>query len=323
MVIKFLTHLRPKYIDENALKFSTTFGLGGLLTLLFFILTVTGIVLMFFYIPTTREAYISIKKISNIIPLTGFFRDIHRISGELMIVVALLHMLRIVYFKAFDNRFRVLNWLTGILLFLLIFPLNFTGYLLPWDNISYWGATIVLNIVDSIPFVGEKLRFIIAGGKTLNSATLIRFYTYHVVVLPIVCLFLMMNHFYLIRAAKGVKTNVSGNISKVKARELFKTEIIYSLIIVILIITVCSFFYNAPLLENANSAIIPPKIKAPWYFASLQYLLTYLPPLVAGVAIPFLYTLFMLFFYKIQSFKLFLFVHFLFILFTILEIFVR
>ena len=324
MVVRFLKHLRPKYIDKNAAGLTVTFGLGGLLTLLFIILTVSGIILMFFYIPTKNDAYTSVKKITDIIPFTGLLRDIHRISGELMIVAAFFHMVRVVLVKPFDNKYRIYNWITGVLLFILIFPFNFTGYLLPWDNISYWGATIVLNLINSIPLAGEKFRLVIAGSSNIpNTATLIRFYTYHVVLLPMIFIFLMMNHFYLVRAAGGVKVTGVAKKERINSGELFKIEVIYALIAIILIIALCHFFYNAPLVENANKGLIPSVVKAPWYFAGIQFLLTYIPPLTAGVVIPIFYIIFMLFFYKIGKISIFLIIHILFIVFTILELYVK
>ncbi len=324
MVVKFIKHLRPRYIDKNALNFSLTFGLGGLLVFLFLILTVTGIVLMLFYIPSVDCAYLNVKKISNIIPFMGIVRDMHRISGELMVVVGFLHMSRVVFVKAFDNLARIHNWQTGVLLFLLIFPLNFTGYLLPWDSTSYWGATIVLNLINSVPFVGESFRILISGENGISASTLIRFYTYHVVVLPAVFSVLMMNHFYLIRRSGGVKrkNNIASG-EKININELYKTEILYALFVTIILFCFVSFFYNAPLLEDANNGIIPSIIRAPWYFAAIQFLLTFFPPIFAGIFLPVLYSVFLFFFYKIKNVILFISVHFLIIIFTILEFFVK
>jgi quinol-cytochrome oxidoreductase complex cytochrome b subunit len=318
MVKKFLIHIRPKFIYRDAYRFTNTFGLGGILILLYLILIISGIILMLFYIPHPDKAYISMKKIINILPYGRLIRNIHRLSGDLMIFIGFLHILRIATKKVFDNKYRIKNWQIGILMFLLLFLFNFSGYLLPWDTISYWGATIVLNIINHIPILGEKLRIILSGGKNINELTLLRFYTYHIVVLPIIFTFLLMVHFYLIRKAKGVKIQIKSE--KIPVSKLYEREIL-TVLIVIIVLTVISFKNNIyPIMENANSGSIPAVLKAPWYFAGIQFLLTYFPPLIAGVIVPILYSAFMFFFYKINKLSIFIIINLCFVIFTVSEI---
>jgi len=318
MVKKFLTHIRPRFIYSDAIKISNTFGLGGILTLLYVILIISGILLMFFYIPYPDYAYISMKRIINIIPYGKFLRNIHRLSGDLMIIFAFFHMLRVLLKKIFNNKYRIANWKIGVILFLLLFLFNFSGYLLPWDSVSYWGATIVLNLINHIPFIGNKLRIILSGSKTIDSMTLMRFYTYHVVILPIIFTFLLMNHFYLIRKANGVK--VENKREKVPVSKLYEREIIV-LLIIITILSLLSFSFNFyPLLENANSGAIPEILKAPWYFASIQFLLTYIPPIFAGIIIPLFYTFFLIYFYRINKIYIFFAINIVFTICTLIEI---
>ncbi len=319
MVKKFLAHIRPKYIWSDALRFQTTYGLGGILSFLFVILILTGVLLMFYYIPSTEKAYISLKKINNIIPFGRLIRNIHRLSGDLMIIFSFLHMLRIIFSKAFDSKFRRQNWIIGTLLFFMLFPFNFTGYILPWDSVSYWGATIVLNVINHIPLIGKSVRLFLSGSLQLDDAVLIRFYSYHVFLLPLIFSFFLMVHYYLIRRAGGVKIKEKGK--KVEISKLYEKEIMVGIIGMIILLIVCFKFYNAPLYETVHSKSIPKVIKAPWYFASIQFLLTYFNALIAGVVIPLFYMIFIVFFYKIKNFTIFLIINLIFFVFTIIEIY--
>ncbi len=222
-MIKFILHLRPKRIPEEALKFNVSYGLGGILTFLFFIEILTGILLMFYYSPSVNRAYFDVLKINNILPYGYILRNIHRFSGEFMIIIGFLHMCRVVFSEAIDTDVRKKNWIWGVFLFLLIFPLNFTGYLLPFDTISYWGATIVLNAVSEIPLIGKFLRYLISGSYGIDENVLLRFYVYHIVLLPLIFTLIMFVHFYKVRIAGGVK--VRNFTKKVNISKLFKIEI--------------------------------------------------------------------------------------------------
>ncbi len=304
---RFFLHLRPKRISEEALKLNITFGLGGILTYLFIIELITGIILMFYYTPSIEKSYFDVKKITYIIPYGYLVRNIHRICGELMIIVAFFHMLRIVLQEAYDTKFRKRNWIYGVFLFLLIFPLNFTGYLLPFDTVSYWGATVVLNVISEIPFIGDFLRILISGSNVIDENVLIRFYVYHIVILPIIFSLLASFHFYYVRISNGVKVKKLKN--KVDIFYLFKKELIAVLFITIIILVVSKKFYSAPISQYALNSNIPEIIKAPWYFLNLQFLLKFFS---SNIIILFVlsYVILLIFYPKVKSKILFLILHF-------------
>ncbi len=321
MVREFIEHLRPKMIPDEAAKFTVTYGLGGILTLLYLLLLITGGLLMLFYIPYPDKAYISVKKITEIVPFGRIVRNIHRISGDLMILFSFIHMLRILAQDAINNKVRERNWITGAVLFFLLFPFNFTGYLLPWDTLSYWGASIVLNLLNNIPFCGESIRVLISGSVSIDEVTLIRFYSYHVFILPVIFSFFLMNHYYLIRRAGGVHTNKKDK--RVSIDILYRKEGILLFLILILLLILTTFFYDAPLYQSIYSDKFPDIIKAPWYFAAIQFMLTYINPLISGLVIPFFYLIFIIFFYKIKKLTLFIVVNIIFVLFILVELFIK
>lgn len=281
-----LLHIHPAKINERALVFNRTFGLGGMAALLLVIQFITGILLRFYYTPSPAEAYDSIIFLKNEVLFGQFIRNIHYWSGVFMLMIAFLHFLR-VFFTGAYREIRKLNWLFGLgLLFLVVF-LNFTGYLLPWDQLAYWAITVSTNIISYLPFVGESLREMIVGGKELNAGTLQTFYTFHTAVLPFLLLFLVLYHFWRVRKAGGVlipETDGEDIMVKVNPNLVFK-EFIVALVLLAVVFLVSALF-NAPLLEKANPAYSMNPTKAPWYFAGVQELLMHFHPVFASFVIP-------------------------------------
>ena len=192
--INFLLHLHPRTVNEQALKFSRTFGLGGINALLFIILAFTGLLLRFNYLPTPESAYDSITSLQNNTIFGSLLRNIHHWSAMLMVITAFLHLLRMFYSQSvFYERKR--NWHYGLILFFLVLSFNFTGYLLPWDQLSYWAVTIMTNIVEYIPLIGNYLSNNIRGGELVNENTLLNFYNFHTALLPILFIVFMTLHF--------------------------------------------------------------------------------------------------------------------------------
>ena len=134
-------HLHPVRVRQHAVKFAYTFCLGGLSFFLFLVLTVTGVYLMFFYIPSETQAYTNILEIQSTVVFGLLTRNIHRWAAHLMVFFVFLHMMRVFYHGAYKPP-REFNWVVGVVLLFLTIMLSFTGYLLPWDQIAYWAITI-------------------------------------------------------------------------------------------------------------------------------------------------------------------------------------
>ena len=299
IITNFLMHLHPKTVNVQAIKFTRTFGLGGINALLFVILAFTGLLLRFSYVPTPNDAYNSILALQNNSLFGSLLRNIHHWSAMLMVITVFLHLLRVFYTSSIYYE-RKKNWYYGLALFAVVLSFNFTGYLLPWDQLSFWAVTIMTNIVEYIPFIGNGFANIIRGGETVNGNTLLNFYNFHTALLPLLFVAFMVIHFWLVRKAKGVTVADKSNENTVKVNpDLISKEIITALVLLVSII-LFSIFFDAPLLEKANPLVSPNPSKAPWYFMGIQELLINLHPIFVSFIIPISVTIFFILIAKLQ-----------------------
>ncbi|MFQ5796006.1 MAG: cytochrome b N-terminal domain-containing protein [Candidatus Bipolaricaulia bacterium] len=185
--------------SKRALAFSYTWYMGAISLWLYFVTLLTGIFLMFYYIPSVERAYNSILEISNVVTLGRFTRNLHRWSANLMVVTVTIHMIR-VFFTGSYQKPRQFNWVLGVLLFVFTYVMGFTGYLLPWDQLAYWAASIASNIAGATPFFGDQAKFALFGGTELGQPSLIRFYVTHVILFPAVMLLFIFLHIWRVRA---------------------------------------------------------------------------------------------------------------------------
>ncbi len=179
-------------------KLNKWYSLGGLGLFVFGLQLFTGILLIVYYVPSTEEAFSSVQRIMLEIPYGWFIRTSHAAGSHLMIVVILLHMVSVVVMGSYKKP-RELTWLTGVALLYLTLGIAFTGYLLPWSQLSYWATTVATSIPEPIPVIGPLIVKLIRGGESINPDTLNRFFALHVVVIPALMLALVGAHFYLIR----------------------------------------------------------------------------------------------------------------------------
>lgn len=281
-----LLHLHPKKVNEVSLALNRTFGLGGMAALLVVMQVFTGILLRFYYDPFPAEAYNSILFLKNQVIFGQFIRNIHYWSGVFLLLIAFLHFLRVFFTGAYRDL-RKTNWLFGLVLLLLIVFLNFTGYLLPWDQLAYWAVTVSTNIIGYLPFAGESIRTTIIRGNELNANTLQTFYSFHTAVLPLLLVVLVVYHFWRVRKAGGVLLPASDQepvMVPVVPNLVFK-EFIVALVLLAVLFFFAALF-NAPLLEKANPTFSLNPTKAPWYFAGVQELLMHFHPFMAAFIIP-------------------------------------
>jgi len=166
-----LLHLHPQSINERALTFNRTFGLGGMAALLIVIQFLTGIMLRIYYEPFPHKAYDSIVFLQQNVLFGQLVRNIHHWSGVFLILIAFLHLLRVFFTGGYQSS-RKVNWIIGLALLLIIIGSNFTGYLLPWDQLAYWAVTVGTSLLDYIPFIGNSLRELMMAGNEINEQTL-------------------------------------------------------------------------------------------------------------------------------------------------------
>ncbi|HVL53973.1 MAG TPA: selenite/tellurite reduction operon b-type cytochrome ExtP [Vitreimonas sp.] len=196
-------HIHPVRVRQHAVKFAYTFCLGGLSFFLFLVLTVTGVYLMFFYVPSATQAYTDILTIQSTVTFGLLTRNIHRWAAHLMVFFVFLHMMRVFYHGAYKPP-REFNWVVGVVLLFLTIMLSFTGYLLPWDQIAYWAITIGTNMGAYAPILGAPVSRILLGGLEVGQNTLLRFYVLHIMVLPLAAAIFLAIHFWRIRKDGGI-----------------------------------------------------------------------------------------------------------------------
>jgi cytochrome b6 len=196
-------HIHPVKVRERAIRVTYTFYLGVITFSLFVVLVVTGVLLMLYYQPAIPNAYQNMKDLQYVVSNGMFLRNMHRWAAHLMVIAVFLHMLRVFYKGAYRQP-REFNWVIGVFLLLLTLLLSYTGYLLPYDQLSYWAVTVGANIVKYIPVVGKSIRFLVLGGNDIGEDTLVRFYVLHCVILPVIMTFLIGLHFWRIRKDGGL-----------------------------------------------------------------------------------------------------------------------
>jgi cytochrome b6 len=212
MFTNVLLHLHPVKVRRTSIRFRYTMCLGGLTAFMFVLLTFTGIFLMFYYIPDTRQAYNNIKDISSNVFMGGLMRDLHKWSAEAMVFLVWAHMFRVFMTGAYKAP-REFNWMVGVILLTLTLFLSWTGYLLPWDQLALWAITVGTKMAEATPFLGSAgpwghqfgrnagndVRFFLIGGTVVGQNALLRFYVLHCVALPVMITLGMVVHFWRIR----------------------------------------------------------------------------------------------------------------------------
>jgi len=286
----FALHFRPVSVPERSLDIALHWGLGIMATVLVFLLFASGLMLKFTYEPSLSGAHDSIDYLIETVPFGQLLRNLHRWSANGLLMVVFLHLLRVFYTGAFTSP-RRLNWFVGLVLFAAVVLSNFTGYLLPWDQLAYWAVTISTSMLDYIPVAGTGLREWILGGTEPGPKTLVNFYAIHTALLPALLLFFVPFHFWRIRKANGlvIRTTpgaepAAGDMVEAMPH-LFMREAAIALFTLAAVLLV-SMVYNAPLGELANPGLSPNPTKAPWYFMGIQEMLIHFHPVFALLVIP-------------------------------------
>jgi quinol-cytochrome oxidoreductase complex cytochrome b subunit len=288
---RLVLHLHPKMVPARTLPFTHTFGLGGMCVILVLLLVATGVLLLFVYEPSVSGAYESVASLRHDVPMGQFVRNAHRWSGNALLILAVLHLLRVFYTGAYRGP-RAKNWIIGLVLLALVVLGNFTGYLLPWDQLAFWAVTIATSMLEYVPLAGPILQKVLRGGDEVGAPTLATFFVLHIVIVPVAILPLMAAHFWLVRKAHGVivprgEGEADPGLSPLvpTSPNLTAREAAVALVLVAVILAF-AVVVNAPLEGPANPGLSPNPAKAPWYFMGLQELLVHFHPLVAVLAIP-------------------------------------
>lgn len=288
----FLLHLHPRTIPESTLRFGLSLGLGGMAATLFCVMVISGLLQLLSYSPQPESAYSSIQQLYNVGEVGGFIRNVHFWSGNLLVIMSFLHLLRVFFTGAIDGK-RRMNWLVGICLFILLLFTNFTGYLLPWDQLAYWAVTIFTNMLSYVPVIGEQLALLFRGGTEVGATTLHIFFGLHVGLIPLVIVVLLVFHFWLVRKAGGLIRQEGGGDKRIAVVPHLISREFATAIVIVALVCIFSSLVDAPLAGPANPGESPNPAKAAWYFMGLQELLLHLHPTVAICLIPALMLLFL------------------------------
>lgn len=294
----FLFHLRPRYYQRGSTWFTHTFRLGWMSTFLFFVETITGLILMIFYAPTPAEAYGDILNLLSNVPFGDYMRDMHRWGAELMVAAVFLHMAR-VYFTASYKHPRQFTWLTGVVLLLITLLLSFSGYLLPWDQLAYWAVTIGASMADKAPIVGREVQLLLAGAPAIGANGLLRFYLLHVLFMPLLAILFISIHYYKVAREHSISLPAvveEGEMDEDERKwakeridiipDLMTHEVFLIVATMAYMTVYVTFFYNAALESHADAFVTPLDTEAPWYFLWIQGMLKLGDPTLMGVILP-------------------------------------
>ncbi|MBK8020615.1 MAG: cytochrome b N-terminal domain-containing protein [Chloroflexi bacterium] len=289
-----ILHLHPSKVAKPTLKFTYTWGLGGLALLLVALLSLTGVMLMFVYTPSPETAYQDMLALQTDIWFGQLIRNLHHWSGNLLVIVAFLHLLRVFFTGGFKTP-REFNWVLGISLLLLVVGANFTGYLLPWDQLAYWAVTVGSSLLSYIPLIGEGLSNFLLGGPEVGAATLTNFYGLHVAIIPLTLMGIISFHIWRVRKdTLSIPHRLDGSVEGAQGSQVEKVttlphlvsrEFVFALVMTGAIL-LWSVWVNAPLEAAANPDHSPNPAKAAWYFMGLQELLLHFHPVFGAIIIP-------------------------------------
>ena len=197
-------HLHPAKTRRRNLEATSTYYLGAVSLVLSVVLTLTGLYLMLYYHPSVPQAYHDMKELQFVVSNGVFLRNMHRWAAHAMVLAVFLHMLRVFYHKAYRPP-REFNWVVGVVLLLMTLLLSYTGYLLPWDQLAFWGVSVGTNMVQAMPALGPRIRFLLLGGNIVGENALLRFYVLHCVILPLALALGVAVHLWRVRKDGGVR----------------------------------------------------------------------------------------------------------------------
>lgn len=260
--------------------------LGGMALFLFFVQVATGILLLLYYRPSAAEAYESVQYIMAEVPFGWLIRSIHSWGANIFVGVVILHFLSAFFEKAYRTP-RELTWLSGTALLFLAFGFGFSGYLLPWNTLSYFATKVGTDVPAQIPGIGPLLSRILRGGADVTGATLSRFYGIHVAILPATATILLGIHLYLVQLhGMSVPPHAErkGTARRMKFFPDFLLRDMVGWLTAVALLAILCVFFPWELGRKADPfAPAPAGIRPEWYFLSMFQALKYLPATIAGI----------------------------------------
>ncbi|MGH9369168.1 MAG: cytochrome b [Thermoanaerobaculia bacterium] len=280
-----LAHIAAKK-EVPVHRWTAFYYLGGMALFLFLVQVATGILLLLYYRPSASEAFESVQYIMAEVPFGWLIRSIHSWGASLFVGVVALHMVSVFFLKAYRAP-REMTWITGAFLLFLAVGFGFSGYLLPWNELSFFATRVGTDVPAQIPVIGPLLSRILRGGSDVTGATLSRFYGIHVAILPAVTTLLLGLHLLLVQKhGMSMPPSVERSGAKGKLRFFpdFLLRDMVGWLVAVGLLAALSAFFPWELGKKADPfAPAPSGIRPEWYFLWMFQALKYLPAEIAGL----------------------------------------
>jgi quinol-cytochrome oxidoreductase complex cytochrome b subunit/mono/diheme cytochrome c family protein len=296
----FVNHLHPPSIPALQARWRHTLGAGGLAIFLSLVLLATGLLEMFYYVPTPEKAALSIETIQSFVPFGALVRNLHYWAAQLLVIVAAVHLLRIIFTAAYAAP-RRFNFLLGMFTFVFLLLLDFTGYVLRWDEGIRWALTAGTNLLSSIPVIGLRAYSFVVGAAQIGPATVVRFYAWHIFALSSAAAVIIVWHVFRVRRDGGIaappplpmdgleltrQPDGTSTRTRITRTELLRREVLAMFIAGILLLLL-AIFIPAPLAAPLQGTpTLDTDTRAPWFFLWVQQLLKLGDPFLLGVLLP-------------------------------------
>jgi quinol-cytochrome oxidoreductase complex cytochrome b subunit len=291
----FFHHLHPPTIPAKQSRWRYTLGAGGTAVFLLLVVGATGILEMFYYVPTPSDAAISVQTISYLVPFGGLIRNLHFWSAQLLVIISVVHLLRVIFTGSYAPP-RRFNYLLGLALFVFAILLDFTGYILRWDQGVQWALIVGTNLIKTIPWIGSGLYIIVTGGTELGLPTLIRFYAWHIFGLTLAIVILTVWHIFRVRRDGGIAIPppaLRKDHERISRNELVRREVV-AILFSGAALLLLSIFLPAPIAPPITQInAISGDARAPWFLLWVQQMLRWGDPFIWGVLVPLLILVFL------------------------------
>jgi quinol-cytochrome oxidoreductase complex cytochrome b subunit len=287
-------------------NFSYAYSFGSLVGIFFAIQILTGIFLAMHYTAHTSYAFASVVHIMTDVKNGYLLRYMHANGASMVFILIYIHIGRGLYYRSYIYNRRYLWW-SGIIIFLLMMATAFIGYVLPWGQMSFWGATVITSLVTAVPFVGESIAYWVWGGFSVSNATLIRFFSLHYL-LPFIITGIIFVHLILLHTVTSTNPAQVSSFDKMSFHPYFTFKDLFALTTALLFFLILVHFYPNVLGHSdnfipANPLVTPPHIVPEWYFTPFYAILRSCPNKLGGVIfmLAAILILFVIPFYKIPA----------------------
>lgn len=284
----FFYHLHPPTIPAEQARWRYTLGAGGMGVFLVVVVALTGILEMFYYVPTPEGAAQSVQMLTYLVPFGGIVRSLHYWSAQLLIIVGAVHLARVAFTGAYASP-RRFNYLLGLILFIASLLLDFTGYALRWDQGVQWALVVGTNVLKTVPWIGSGLYQFVTGASEIGPALLLHFYAWHVFGLSALAAVLLIWHIFRVRRDGGIavpppaRRHTQERISRYQLARREITAMLFAGAALVALAILRPAPIAAPI---AGASAMAGEARAPWFFLWVQQLLRWGDAFSLGILAP-------------------------------------